>query len=238
VATNCNEDGVLSPPVEASELIGMAPGAETTILPETSGDLERTVLDQGVVSNGTSRKLALVETGVLTEATNERRLTGDDFPPVLENLGEAWSLVIGTVERALQAITGQCRMNEYIGLADGWTMNMANCSRARLYLQLFWRTGIGWLDEIVSLLTERWKNEVPIVPPPRGRGYRQRRETFGRRNGADADCEHGAAGATSVNDEKRTIVLRIKRRPAVTHDRVGNVEPTLGRVLRNCATPW
>jgi squalene cyclase len=51
VATNCNEDGVLIPPVETSESTGMAPGAENTILPETSGDIERTVLDQCVVSN-------------------------------------------------------------------------------------------------------------------------------------------------------------------------------------------
>jgi hypothetical protein len=88
------------------------------------------------------------------------------------------------------------------------------------------------------LLVDRWKDELSRMPPLQRRGCKQRPRTFGRQIRTRVDDEQGVVGAVSFNDEKRTIVLRTKRQPAVTHDRVGNVEPTLEGVLRNCATPW
>jgi hypothetical protein len=126
VVTKCIVSGASSlvAPMETGKMAVTTPRASTLSVSESvwtdtlSGELERTRSDQCVVSNGTSRMLALVETGLLTEATNERLLKRNAFPPVLANLAEAWSSVIGTVKRALQAITGQCRVNEdWIG---GW----------------------------------------------------------------------------------------------------------------------
>jgi hypothetical protein len=219
VATNCSEDGVLSPPapVEASELTGMAPGVGTlspleSVWTDTlSGEPERVRFDQCVVSNGgvdgASKMFESAEAGTSTgelEMTVHGRcvITGR-----FDNSSEA-AILRTTVEAG--DLTGKGKEPETIttdvGLAwtnlDGRTMKMADWSRARLHLLIFWRTGVGWLDEIISLLAERWKYELSRMPPLQRRGCKQRPRTFGRKTRTGVDGEHGVAGAVSFKFQR------------------------------------
>jgi hypothetical protein len=223
-------------------------GARPTIKVEKlSSKLNRTDLDQCVVSNeAEDEALKKLESAEADTSPGELARTVHGWCVIagrVVNIGEAATLWTPVEAGDLTGTATEPQINTIdVGLpwisSDGRAMKMADWSRAGLSLQLFWRIGVGWLDEIVSLLAERWKDEVSRMPPLQLRGCKQRPRTIGRQIRTGVDDGQGVVGAVSFNDEKRTIVLRTKRRSTVTHDRVGNVEPTLGGVLRNCATPW
>jgi hypothetical protein len=179
VVTKCIVNGAPSPvaPIETGEMAVTTPRARILSVLESvwtdtlSGELERTRSDQCVISNGgddgVSKKFESAEAD--TSIGELERTIHDpcEIAGRVINSSEAVSLRT-PVEAG--ALTGKAKEPETIttdvGLTwtspDGRTMKITDWSRAGFYLQLFWRTGIGWLDEVVSLLTERWRTKYRL----------------------------------------------------------------------------
>jgi hypothetical protein len=187
VVIKCIVSGAPNPvaPMETGEMAVSTPRARTLSVLESvwtdtlSGELERTWFDQCMISNGdddgASKKFESAEADTSTGELEGAIHDPCEIAGGVINCSEAVSL---RTPVEADDVTGTAKESEIIttdvGLAwtrpDGRTMKMTDWSGAGLYLQLLWRTGVGWLDKIISLLVDRWKDELSRMPPLQRRG--------------------------------------------------------------------